>query len=851
MKLSYNWLQDFVELSDTDVNTVADKLTMGAFEVESIEKVGDKLNGDVVLGEIVELQKHPNADKLNLTKTRIGDKDEDVYQIVCGASNIAVGQKVPVATLGSEVINRMDGSMLAIKKSKIRGVESFGMLCAPTELGLSEAAIKSLSEEEKDGILILSDPNNPKIKDKTQGMPIGSDIRKVLNFGNDHVLHVGARSNRGDALSVLGQAREIAALFNRKASYKGANKLKDIKNIKIDKSIKSIKPAIEDENDCAVFHTLAVENLKICESPDWLKQRIEAMGTRSINNVVDVSNYVLHELGQPMHFYDREIINGDTLTSRRARAGEKVKTLDEQDFDLTDNNLVIADAKGPEAIAGVMGGFNSQITDSTTNIVIESAAFNPATVRRSSRIVGLESESKKRFERGVDKTKSERAVVRAVQLLAEIASSNGEELVVGELLTAGQPKAAEQKVKLPLDQIKRYLGIEIDKKIIIELLDTLEIHLAKESKGSLEFNIPSFRQNDITRAEDLVEEIGRLYGFDQIPEQAPSKTIGTLPELEQEVIKKRAHETLFAYGFSQAILSSLIGDTLSGLESIESNNGSSSPSRNAFAKIFDPDKEIRMLNPLSREHCVLRQSLMPGLIQAASRNYSYDKTLDVKLFEVGRAYQTVTRKELTVNEQVKIAAIMVANDNSWKLAKPQAEDFFKLKIIAEELYPRAKFKKIDDSNQATDLFHPGISAIIEEDKREIGYIGKVHPSICKEWDLPLDTYIFEANLPKKKKIKYSAIANTPIIERDITADIAANIDSDQISALIKKAASKDLVKISIVSLYQASPETTEKSVSYRLKWQSPSETLSGEAIDKEIQDIKSLLEKELGAKFRG
>lgn len=850
MKLLYSWLNDFVDLSDTDVNTVADRLTMGAFEVEGIDELGAKLEGKVVLGEIKDIVKHPDADKLRVTQTCIGkdaDGKEIIEQIVCGAANIAPGQKIPVATVGSKVINRHDGSVLEIKKAKIRGVESSGMLCSPDELGYDEETAKKLAEAQgSDGIYILFDPNNMNVKDQSKGFEIGEDLRKVLGLEKDYVLDVGARSNRGDALSVLGQAREIAALLSKQVQERNLSDLSVLeKTVKINKSIKTIEPAIADEADCAVFHTIALENLKVYDSPNWLKQRVEAMGTRSINSLVDVSNYVLYELGQPTHFYDRDKLKTDTLLVRRAKDGEEIKTLDDLDYKLNERNLIIADGSAPVAIAGVMGGFDSQITDTSTSVIIESAAFTAASVRKSARAAGIESEAKKRFERGVDNSRSMHAVIRCVQLLAQIAAEHGDEITISEIHTAGTSAAKEQKVSIKLESIKRYLGVDIEKDTIIKLLEPLEIKISQDNNDSLEFLIPSFRQADIYREVDLIEEIGRLYGFDNIAAASPSTSVSTAPMTEREQNLANVTKVMLAHGFSQATLSSLIGDTLSSEEK-------------KFAAAFDFNKEIRMQNPLSREHATLRQLLVPGLVQAASRNYAYDRSKDIKLFEIGKTYFKETSKKDTLgkttpsSEHEKLAAIMIADGSNWQESKKGHDDFYKLKGIVEDLFPRAVLIHASEVDAKAHPFisfsHPGISALIQQDKRDVGFICKLHPSVCKEWDLPEHAFVLEVNLPKSKKIKFKTVANTPVIDRDITVDLKSDISSDQVTSLIKKSCSKDLINIDLVSVYQSNEES--KSLSFRLKWQSDSETLSGEAIDKEVQSVKDKLEKDLGAKFR-
>lgn len=835
MKLSYNWLNDFVDLSDISLDKLAEELTMSAFEVEGIETSGNALADDVVLGQIKEIIKHPEADKLQITQTHVGfneDGTENILQIVCGASNIAVGQLVPVAMVGSKVINRHDGTEFQIKKSKIRGVESLGMLCSPDELGLSEATVTKIKEKQGDGIYILDTSEK-----------IATPIAKVLNQKQDYVLDVGARSNRGDALSVYGQAREIAAIFKKdlKTTRLGKNQF--------DTSVKSIKPEITDTKDCQLFYTIAIEGIEIKESPQWLQDRINAMGINSINNVVDISNYVLLELGQPMHFYDRAKIVGDSLTVRRAQAGEKILTLDENEEELSEINLVIADAKGPSSLAGVMGGMDSSISDTTRDIVIEVAVFDPATVRKSSRAAGIESESKRRFERGVDKEMSKTALLRAVDLLKELASPAGAKLKIGEILVAGSEEILEQSVTLRITGIKRHLGIEIESKQVIDLLARLGIKFQGSSDSKLKFAIPSFRQMDITREADLIEELGRLYGFSNIPAQKPASSVSALQEQDQkQKIMARLRQAFVASGFAEACLSSLIGDSLTDLDAIP-------------AKLTQVNRgnSIAMDNPLSREHRVLRQSMLPALIQAASRNYAYDKTIDIKLFELGKIYHFIgDAGKATANdakEENKVGAIMVKTEAVWTQSKTKtlAENFFYFKTIIENLYPRAKFQAIGpvEDLEVGSFVHPGISATVFQDNRCIGLIAKLHPSLASQWDLPDETYILELDHPKLTQVKFKPIASTPITERDITVDSNDQTNCEVIQSMIEKSKLKDLKAIKLLSLYRrADEETASKSSTFRLKFQSETETLSGEVIDEEIAKLKNKLEAELGVAFR-
>ncbi len=840
MKVSLSWLQDYVDISKLSPEELASELSKRAFEVEELQKIGNPLEGPIVLGEIRSITKHPDADKLQITETCIGynaDASEHIEQIVCGARNIKVGQRIPVAYIGSKVVDRKNHSLLEIRKSKIRGVESNGMLCAAEELGLSN--IENIKEQQGDGIYILYDPNNPEIPDLASKLQLGTPIAEVLGFKTDYVFDIGARSNRGDALSIYGQAREISALLRSRGINAPLTPI-PLRSIQEDPKIKNIKPQIEDFNDCSVFFTVAVEGLQVQESPAWLKERLEALGQNSINNLVDVSNYVLLELGQPLHFYDRDRLQGDTLTARKASPSEAFKSLKDLDYLLNPINLVIADAAGPECLAGVMGGHRSQVSSSTQSIIIEAAAFNAASVRRSARAAGIDSESKRRFERGVDRATSRLALLRALSLLLDIAEEQGQKLSISSIQQCGDDQVPEQIVELKTQDITRYLGLQLNPELIISTLEPLGLKYQTTSKtDSLAFSIASFRQNDLRRSIDLVEEIARLYGFDKIPNSAPRALLSKNNHNSKQTIQ----DILVASGFSQAILSSLVAKSLNGLE----------------------EHAISMLNPLSSEHSMLRQSLLHGLIQAASRNYAYDRSLDIRLFETGKIYfkanpelasslNAQINKETSSIEKSQVAAILVKTSKHWNEQQDASNDFYEFKSIIENLYPQASFssKAPDKFNRALEFSHPGTLAYVRLNQKNIGFIAKLHPRISKELGLADDVYIFELDVVHNtNKPCFQDIASTPIIERDITVDInpelAPRLESSQILELMNRESKAKNIKL--LSRYQKN-SLSPLSLSYRLKWQSLEGTLSGEEIDNNVSSIKNLLERELGVTFR-
>jgi phenylalanyl-tRNA synthetase beta chain len=859
MKVSLNCLNEFVDIKDVPLKDLVHELTMRAFEVEDYESFNDSIDERIVLGEILEIAPHPNADKLQITKTAIGlnaDATKNIQQIVCGAKNIAVGQKVPVATIGAK-LKSVKGDFIEIKPSKIRDVESFGMLCGVEELGFSEDEVEKIKAKQGDGIYLFFDPNQANIENKALDLPLGTTVRKVLGIEEDTVLDIGARSNRGDALSVQGQAREISALLQLPLKQLTSKGIQAYSSENAD----FIEPEITDTRDTSLFYTLNVSGLKVKDSPQWLKDRLNAMGMKSINNLVDISNYVQLTLGQPLHFYDKDKLKGSKLVSRRANSGESMKALDGETYELSEINLVIADESGSVAIAGVMGGFDSQITAATNNIVIESAVFYPATVRRSARAAGIDSEAKKRFERGVDKINTLNAILMSLDLLSNLATdgTNAEDsklTILGNLAKAGDETLETKEVSLRLSQIKRFIGIDLSLIEVQKLLAPLgisyvgEIDQASATSNAGEsnqkmafelsytFSVPSFRTKDIQREIDLIEEIARIYGYDNIPAQLPPMQ-ASLETKEDNVAKDELENLLIAEGFNQVILSSLVSDT--------------SVSESA----------IKMLNPLSKDYSVLRTSLLPSLIKAVSRNYANDRTTDIKLFEFGKTYSYKRDKnaEYDLSDTVeveKVAIVLARLEKSWTdEQKPlhREKDFYEFKSIIERLYQNVSFTTLDaesiikktvpnsdTENILTDLMHPGIAAKVIYQGKEIGYIAKIHPQKVDELELPEKLYFIELELPRKLKSKFAKIIKNPPVERDITVDAASGHTYAEIVNGIKKFKSKDLQDIKLLDLYQSS-------FTLRFRWHSEQE-YSREQIDAEVVKLKEFLIKELSVAFR-
>ncbi|HEY9679593.1 MAG TPA: phenylalanine--tRNA ligase subunit beta [Drouetiella sp.] len=845
MRLSFDWLSEYVDLTGITPEMVAEKLTMGAFEVEEIRKVGPDIQGPVVLGEIVEIHPHPNADKIRLTKTRIAPGAAPL-EIVCGASNIEVGQRIPVALPGAKVINRKDGTALAIKASAIRGVQSNGMLCSPPELGIVPPGTET---PEASGILILNQSHGE----------LGTDIKELFHLYPDHVLIVEPRSNRGDSLSVIGLAREVAALLNRPL------KRPEWKLETTEDSSLSFDVSIENTDDCPFFTIRRLSGLKVGPSPDVIARRLEAVGVRSINNVVDVTNYVMHEYGQPLHAYDMSKLDKPEITVRRAKQDEKMTTLDSKERVMNSEVLVISNGTRPVGVAGVMGGENSEISDTTVDVALESATFNQARVRRGGRILGLSSESSLRFERGVDVGATAEASDRATYLFLKHCS--GGNAKIGKLEKAGSDATKKVTVDLRLAQLKRFLDADFTPQQVTEYLTPLGFKVSTKDEKTISAEIPSFRQSDVTREIDLVEEVCRIWGYDNLPVRMPRGSV-TADPAEDTVSKTRS--TLVAAGLSEAWISSLTA-------------ADSDPTLSAYSTQNEKTL-VKVLNPLSEDHQVLRQSLMPGLVRCAVYNQDHGRK-DVWLFETGRIYERISEGDKDtfntgVKEEMKVAGVIMGNRKmaAWKGAESGDADFYTAKGVVENLLQslgidlnRTRFF----TPQSTTLLHPSRSAQIEFDRgssrkekpnnnngqqqqqhkgqtEHLGFIGQIHPGYADAVGLKQPAFVFELSIDALRTLRkaqsFKELPSAPETSRDLTVDLDDRVDHAAVASCISANAGAILKQIELVSIYQ--PSEGKRSLSYRLSFQDVQRTLTNEEVESSLQRVRESLINRLGGSFR-
>lgn len=809
MKISLEWINEFIDLADKTPEEVAHELTMSGLEVEEIEKTGAKFT-NIRVAEILKIDEHPNADKLHLVTLNIGDA---IKKVVCGAQNIEVGQIIPYASVGSKVLNRKTGEQFELTPAVIRGVESQGMLCSQDELGLE-------GMQQEDGILIL----NRIYKD----LKLGENLEKVLNIKEDYVLTIAPTANRGDQMSIIGVARELSSLFNRKLKFSKIEALNDLSNI-------DFKVEIIDEDTCKYYSIGVLKDVKIKPSPDWMQRRLTACGIRAINNVVDITNYVLLEYGQPLHAFDLDKLDG-YLCVRRAKEGEKIITLDEVERTLTNDSVLIADKEKGVCLAGVFGGNNSEIDDNTRNIALESAYFTPHTNRRSARSVGYRSEACARFERGVDIENIKPALFRAIQLLIELADAKVEGVV-----DTGINKLPDLEITLRFAQIKRILGLTIEPERCISILENLGFELLGKNDAAAKFKCPSFRVNDVTREIDLIEEIARINGYDKIAPRLPQKTIA--PEITDETrFLKSINEYFLSKGFYEAVTSSLIGE----------------PLLKEFGFTYNKDEVVSVLHAQSEDFCMLRQSMIPNILN--SLKYNFDKgQKNVWLYEIGRTYFKKAEADKThtgVDEIRNIAGVITGDIQNAKWTGTQKIDFYTIKGIIEQFFEMLNLSnriKLEYAKDC-DYLHPGRSAnvlLLGKTPLKVATFGQIHPALKQKQKFLQDVYLFEINLEEILKVlashivKYKKLPQFPEVQRDIAFVVDKNITNEQITKVISKSVSKNLFNgLDLFDIYQGENiKENAKSMAYRLYFQDKEQTLTDEVIEVEMGKLKSGLQK--------
>jgi len=811
MQVSIKWLKDYIDFTETP-EQLADKLTMAGIPVENVVDPGEGLE-KVVTGRIEKLEPHQNSDHLQICTMNVGLAENII--IVTGAQNVAEGQVVPVAMVGAHLPNGMK-----ISKGKLRGVASNGMLCSAQELKLD---LEKLPEKQKTGIFIL--PSDT---------PVGIPAKDVLGL-NDVVLEFELTANRADCFSVFGLVREIAAITGNKPHFPEI-KVNEDDNTKLN-DIFSVE--IADPDLCSRFSTRMLKNVKIGPSPEWMQQRLEGAGIRSINNVVDVTNFVMIELGHPMHAYDYDKITGKKLIARRAIEGEELHTLDDTSRKAKGEMLVIADSEKAAGLAGIMGGFETEITDTTTTVVLESADFYGPCIRRTARACGLSSEASGRFERGVDSETTIKALDRAAQLLQEMGACTVCEGIVD---VYPNPKQANYVTFTP-EQINNHLGTNIAKDVMLNIITSVGFDVTKDENDEITVKVPSWR-NDVTCMADISEEIARLHGFDKIKSTLPNGVSMQGTQSAKQTFIDKVKASLSSQGLYETISFALTNEETFNKLNIPQD----SPLR----------KAVPIMNPLSDEYPLVRTTLLSSIFDNLARNLAR-KNDDVALFEVGSVFfpKALPVTELP-DEVVKIAGAITGRRNAqgWNQTNDMV-DFYDAKGIIEELLANLRVTRYTVETGTHYAMHPGKTALFKKGRDVIATVGEVHPAVLSAYGITKPVYIFEldATIVMKymaKDLKYKALPKYPATSRDLAMLVDVDVNAADIEKAMTKAAGQNLTQITLFDVYTGKQvEEGKKSLAFSLTFQSNDKTLTDAEIDPAIEKIVAKLQKDFNANLRG
>ena len=802
MKASLQWMNEYVPLDlNRPAQELADELTQAGIPVEEVLSMDPGLK-KIYTGKIVEITKHPDADKLQVCQVQcLSEEGEEITkQIVTAATNVAVGQIVPVAYHKSRLA---DGT--EIKKGKLRGVTSEGMFCSVAEFGISSDLVRP---EEAQGIYIFP-----------EGTQIGLDIKEALML-DDTVYEFELTANRADCFSMVGLSREFGIMTNQKALFPVIMVNETGASIEGKASV-----AIEAHDLCTRFTSRLVTNVTIEPSPLWMQNRLRNSGIRPINNVVDVTNYVMLELGQPMHAYDYDCVADHTLIARRAKAGETLTTLDGNERELDESMLIIADTKGPIGVAGVMGGLTSEVTDKTTNVLFEAAVFNGPSIRRTSKALGMRSEASGRFERGVNHKYTAYAIDRAAQLLQQICPSCKVSVGVIDVY----PEPVEQRtVTFTAEQINDYLGTSIEKDRMVDILTKLEFGIT-ESGDTIKALVPTWR-DDVTGMPDIAEEVARIVSYDNIAPTIPVAVLSSGGMTPKKALTKEVTHYLAHAGLSQIITFSFMH-------------------KDGLANMMLPEGDSRytaipILNPISEEFPYMRTTLIPAVIEAAKRNIA-QQNKDLWLFETANVYEPKALPLTEVpHERPMACGLMMGKvtDAAWNQAQRDT-DFYDVKGVVDGLLAKLGLTEFDIQLSTESYYHPGVSAHYTINGVTIANYGELHPQVVKNFDLSGKVYMFEIDLEAVLSIivppfRYQSFSKFPGTSRDLAIVAPVSVTSGDIVALIKEHGGEYLESVSIFDVYEGEHiEAGYRSLAYNLQFRSMEGTLNDEDIDGAIQAI--------------
>lgn len=802
MIVTYNWLKEFVDFDYTP-QELCDRLTMAGLEVDALTQIGGQLDM-VIVARLEAVEKHPDADKLTVCQVNTGS---EVVQVVCGATNHKSGDLVALAQPGAVLPGDFK-----IKKSKIRGQVSMGMLCSEKELGLSEEAA---------GILILP-----------PACALGQPLFEALGV-KDFQIEIGLTPNRPDCLSVVGVAREVAALCGARL------KLPQPQMSEIDQPLSERAAVeIEDSDGCPRYAARMIEGLKIGPSPEWMVRRLEAVGMRSINNIVDITNYVMMELGHPLHAFDFRFLEEGRIVVKTAAEGDLFTTLDGQSHTLSAEDLMICDGRRPVAMAGVMGGLNSEVQDDTTTVLLEAAYFKPTSIRRTSKRHGLHTESSHRFERGADIDMIPVALNRAAALMAEL---GGGQILAGTI--DNYPRRLQTPVlELKRDHVAALLDLDLEDDTLRSLLESIGLSVDPgPSVDSLEVRVPSFRL-DIEREVDLIEEVARLYGYDGIPLTMPEGTIAaTLPPKRRRV-QYHLRRLMVASGFSEAMNYSFIA-----AEALKKIN---------LTEMDERFIQVPLMNPLSEDQAVMRTSLVPSLLETVARNLNY-RSYDLRLFELRPVFLS-NGNHAACQERLSLTAVMSGRREPEGWAQNnQAVDFYDGKGVVEEILSGLGLSTaVFDASRSQPYFHPGKSCAIVAGDQVLGFLGEIHPQVLKNFAIDQPVQLFELDVEQLlcltgSRIQFKPLSRFPDVIRDSALLLDAGIAAAQVLDIVAQVQIKAMDEVTLFDHYVGPGiPSGKKSLAIRVRYRDLNKTLTEEEVNKYHDKVIRALSHQLGAEIR-
>ena len=821
MNISYNWLKDYLDF-DLQPDEVAAALTSIGLEtggVEEVQTIKGGLEG-LVIGEVLTCEEHPNSDHLHITTVNVGGAEP--LQIVCGAPNVAAGQKVVVAVNGTKLY---DGDeCFTIKRSKIRGVESNGMICAEDEIGIGT---------DHAGIIVL-------LADAVVGTP----AKEYYNVKSDYVLEVDITPNRVDATSHFGVARDLAAYL--KQNGKPANlKRPSVDAFKIDDEVPAIEVVVENKEACLRYSGITIKNVTVKESPEWLQNRLKVIGLRPINNVVDITNYILHGVGQPLHSFDADKIKGNKVVVRSATEGAKFVTLDGVERTLTDRDLMICNVEEPMCIAGVFGGLDSGVTEQTKNVFLESATFHPTWIRKTARRFGLNTDASFRYERGLDPNQTVEVMKRAALLIQEVAGGT----ITGAIQDIYPVPVAPYRVELTYDKVNTLIGKVIPVETVKSILESLEMKIVSETAEGLVIDVPVYRI-DVQRDVDVIEDILRIYGYNNVEfsDNVKSNLSYQTPTDRSYKLQNLISEQLCGCGFNEILNNSLT-------RSAYYDNLSTYPVSHC----------VMLMNPLSADLNCMRQTLLFGGLESVEHN-AKRKNGNIRFFEFGNCYdynidhkkEGETLAEFSEDYRLGLWVSGSRVDNNW--AHPnEKSSVYELKAYVENILVRlgVNLQKVIFGNLANDIYSAGLS-ITTSSGRQLGTMGIVSPKICKELDIETDVYYAELSWTllmkeiKKSKVTFSEISKFPAVKRDLALLLEKNVQFAEIEKIATESERKLLKDVALFDVYEGKNlPAGKKSYAVSFYLQDEGKTLNDKQIDAIMKKIQTNLEQKLGAQLRG